>query len=92
MNMTDLEKSKYFMAGMVTLITVGILYVLLFHDMPQGSKDVLNIGLGVMLGVTKECYSYIFGSSEGSTTKTDIIEAKTKEIINAKNDSSTTGV
>ena len=84
--MTQLEKSKYFMAAVVTILTVGILYILLFVEMPQGSKDVLNVGLGVMLGIVKETYSYLFGSSEGSTTKTNIIEAKTKEIIDAKTD------
>lgn len=84
--MTQLEKSKYFMAGIVTILTVGILYILLFIEMPQRSNDVLNVGLGVMLGVVKETYSYIFGSSEGSTAKTAIIEAKTKELIDAKTD------
>jgi hypothetical protein len=74
--MTDLEKSKYFMAGLVTLLTIGILYVLMFIEMPQSSKDVLNIGLGVMLGVVKETFSYIFGSSEGSTTKTAILNSQ----------------
>ena len=66
--MTDLEKSKYVYAGIVLLLTVGILYVLLFKDIPQESKDVLNVGLGVMLGAVKSTIDYIFGSSEGSTT------------------------
>lgn len=82
--MTDLEKSKYFMAAVVTLLTVGILYILIFIEIKQGSKDVLNVGLGVMLGVVKETYSYIFGSSEGSTTKTAILEAKSKENTDEK--------
>ena len=82
--MTDLEKSKYFMAAIVTVFTVGILYILLFVEMPQGSKDVLNVGLGVMLGIVKETYSYIFGSSEGSTTKTAILEGKQKEVQSEK--------
>jgi hypothetical protein len=80
------------MAGLVTMITVGMLYLLLFIEMPAGSKDVLNIGLGVMLGIVKEVYSYIFGSSEGSTTKTAIIEAQTKEITDAKIDPVVTDV
>lgn len=78
--MTDLEKSKYFMAGLVTVFTVGILYILLFVEMPQGSKDVLNVGLGVMLGIVKSTYDYLFGSSEGSTTKTGILESKAKAL------------
>ena len=74
------------MAGIVTILTVGILYILLFIDMPPSSKDVLNVGLGVMLGIVKETYSYIFGSSEGSTTKTAILEARKGDIENEKTD------
>ena len=76
--MTSLEKSKYLYAGIVLLLTVGILYILLFKEVPSESKDVLNVGLGVMLAAVKSTIDYLFGSSEGSTTKTAILEAQSK--------------
>jgi hypothetical protein len=76
--MTDLEKSKYFMAGVITVLTVGILYLLVFVDIPQSSKDVLNVGLGVLIGIVKEVFSFIFGNSEDSIVKTRIIREQAK--------------
>ncbi len=57
----------------ITVGFFGLLYYLLRHEPPAGSRDILNIMLGSLgsawIGVT----TYYFGSSAGSDRKTEIL-------------------
>ena len=60
----------------VTLGFFGLLSFLLRHDLPAGSKDVLNIMLGSLGTAWISIVTYYFGSSAGSDKKTDLMRRK----------------
>ena len=60
----------------VTIGFFGLLSFLLRHDLPAGSKDVLNIMLGSLGTAWISIVTYYFGSSAGSDKKTDLMRRK----------------
>ena len=60
----------------VTVGFFGLLSFLLRHDLPAGSKDVLNIMLGSLGTAWVAIVTYYFGSSAGSDKKTDLMGRK----------------
>lgn len=60
----------------VTVGFFGLLSFLLRHDLPAGSKDVLNIMLGSLGTAWISIVTYYFGSSAGSDKKTDLMGRK----------------
>lgn len=60
----------------VTIGFFGLLSFLLRHDLPAGSKDVLNIMLGSLGTAWISIVTYYFGSSAGSDKKTDLMGRK----------------
>lgn len=64
---------QYVFAGIVMLLLIAIIILLLFYDIPEANKDVLNIGMGVVLGWGSTIVAYFFGSSKGSADKNELI-------------------
>jgi len=60
----------------ITLGFFGLLYYLLRHEPPQGSRDVLNIMLGSLGSAWIAVVSYYFGSSAGSARKTELMSVR----------------
>jgi zinc transporter ZupT len=60
----------------ITLGFFGLLYYLLRHEPPNGSRDILNIMLGSLGSAWIGVVSYYFGSSAGSARKTELLSAK----------------
>ncbi|MDP1832256.1 MAG: hypothetical protein Q8K67_09370 [Geothrix sp.] len=60
----------------ITLGFFGLLYFLLRHEPPAGSRDILNIMLGSLGSAWIGVVSYYFGSSAGSARKTEILSTK----------------
>ena len=72
---TDSEK-KYmaFLAFAVLLLTFAIFYVLLTTEVPVENQNVINVALGVILGLSSTIVTYYFGSSKGSSDKSSAAE------------------
>lgn len=47
-------------------------------------KEIILYVLGVLSGILSQIYSYYFGSSQGSATKTDIISSMHQNLRNEK--------
>lgn len=60
----------------ITLGFFGLLYYLLRHEPPVGSRDILNIMLGSLGSAWIGVVTYYFGSSAGSDRKTEILGRK----------------
>lgn len=57
----------------ITLGFFGLLYYLLRHEPPAGSRDILNIMLGSLGSAWIGVVTYYFGSSAGSARKTELM-------------------
>lgn len=60
-----------FLALGTTVITLGLFYVLIFssQNIPDDKKDIILYILGVLSATLTQIYSYYFGSSAGSASK-----------------------
>jgi len=64
--------------SLLVVIGVGVCLWLLFcYPLPQGSRDIILIVIGALVATFKDIYGYYFGSSEGSTRKTEILTGGT---------------
>lgn len=61
------------LAYLITAGFFGVLIFMLVGDIPMGSKDILNIMLGVLGSSWAGVISYFFGSSSGSDKKTELL-------------------
>jgi hypothetical protein len=81
-NATTINKNLMPIMAMGTiLIVLGLFYVLIFSPsvIKTESKDIVMYILGVLSAVLTQVYSYYFGSSAGSATKSQTIaDIKTK--------------
>jgi len=81
-NSTTINKNLMPIMAMGTIVIVlGLFYVLIFSPsiIKTDSKDVIMYILGVLSAVLTQVYSYYFGSSAGSASKSQTIaDIKTK--------------
>lgn len=73
--MTSTKGFKAYMALFITIGFMAVVIALLYLEPKPGAKDALLITLGALVSMVKDVYGYYFGSSEGSTRKTEIMEA-----------------
>jgi CDP-diglyceride synthetase len=63
-------------ASLSALVTIGLglcMYLLFCVTMPDASRDIILVIIGAMVATFKDVFGYYFGSSEGSTRKTEIL-------------------
>ena len=66
----------YVLGALVVLLSASVIFLLIFHDLPENNKDIVNIALGTLLGMAVTVVGYFYGSSKSSTDKTEIISKK----------------
>ena len=67
---TDREKSYMaFLAFVIIVATFILAYVLLTKVVPEANRDIINVALGLILGLSVTVVNYYFGSSKGSSDK-----------------------
>lgn len=72
--MKDTRGFKAWMALLVTVGLIAVIVALLYVEPKSGGKDALLIALGALVALVKDVYGYYFGSSEGSTRKTELLQ------------------
>ena len=55
---------------------VGLQWFILGHELPPGSKDIILRSFGIIEGAVLTVLVYYFGSSAGSTRKTELMNGK----------------
>ena len=63
-------------AALVMMLAFGIIAGLFFVPIPDSNGEVALVILGVAIGWAGSVVNYHFGTSEGSTRKTDIMNEK----------------
>lgn len=66
--------ARHVIGGVVMLLAFGIVAGLFLLEIPAGNAEVALVVLGVAIGWAGSVVNFHFGTSEGSKTKTDIIE------------------
>lgn len=73
--------------AILSLIIVALLIAgLFFVPIPDSAKDLINIALGFIAGYCGNVFNYYFGSSDGSTRKTDMLNQRATEQATGKVD------
>lgn len=67
------DKTPMILAYGVTVGFFGVLLMIMFHAVPDDSRDVMNIMLGALGSAWTAIMAYYFGSSASSNRKTELI-------------------
>lgn len=73
--MRDTKEFKCQLALLLTVAILGLVYLMMYIPIPAGSKDVILLVIGGLLARLSDVLSFYYGSSEGSRSKTEIMEA-----------------
>lgn len=71
---------QYALGGLITLSVIAVIIVLIFADLSPSVKDALLILLGVLASGFMAVINYFYGSSKGSSDKTDLIKKQNGEV------------
>ena len=72
------EIIQYAFAIVVLILLFTVIGILIYKNIPENNRDVLNTGIGVILGWGSVIVAYFFGSSKGSADKTELMRNKTE--------------
>lgn len=67
------DKTPQILAFSYTLGYFALLFVVMFHDLPDAAHDLLNTLIGVLSAAQVGIMTYYFGSSAGSARKTELL-------------------
>lgn len=74
-----MKTRNLFMYVLGAVIVIGfflLLYFLVFYTLPFDNKDLLNIVLGALIASFTSVVQYFYGSSKGSSDKTQLMNGK----------------
>ncbi len=63
----------YALSALVILCFVSIIFAMIFHLVPESNSSLLNVLLGSFATMTVQIVNYFFGSSKGSSDKTEML-------------------
>ena len=72
------DREKGYMAILALFIigsTFYLGYILLTQTVPGENRDIVNVSMGVILGLSGTVVGYYFGSSKSSSDKTNIFKS-----------------
>ena len=73
--------------AIMSLILIALLIAgLFFVPIPDNAKDLINIALGFIAGYCSGAFNYYFGSSDGSTKKTAMLNERTEQATGKPDD------
>jgi len=78
----------YALAGLTAIITLILIIVVFFREVPDKNKDIAFMMLGQFMGIDVMVYSYFFGSSKSSADQHEATN-RAAEVL-AQNSSSKT--
>ena len=79
MNAKVKDLYMYVLGAIVVLGAFIIVGMMIYHEVPAGSKDTINIAIGILLGLAGAVVQYFFGSSKSSSDKNDLLAGKVSE-------------
>lgn len=74
MDQKNKERFMYILGGFVVGCGFGVVALLVFNPVPIENKDIVNIALGTLLGMSVSVVNYFFGSSKGSSDKNEMFK------------------
>ena len=77
MNKASKDVFMYTLAGLVMVLLFGSLYVIFFIPIPMENKELAYMGFGLAMGWGTLVLNYFFGSTKGSSEKTEMIYKST---------------
>jgi cytochrome c biogenesis protein CcdA len=81
------DYEKLYMAILALVIIVATFYlgnILLTTTVPNENRDIINVALGMILGLSGTVVGYYFGSSKSSSDKTKILKDDTDSLIDSE--------
>lgn len=82
---TDREKAYMaVLAMMIVGATFYLGYILITKTIPEENRDIINVALGMILGLSGTVVGYYFGSSKSSSDKTAFLSETPSKIDNEK--------
>lgn len=79
------DYEKLYMAILALVIVIATFYLgsmLLTQNVPQENRDIINVALGMILGLSGTVVGYYFGSSKSSSDKNVVVRKYNEKIIN----------
>ena len=71
--MRQKEIFQYILGGIIIIGFFTLLIILVFTQVPEPNKDLLNLVVGALIGSFGTVVTYNFGSSAGSAKKDETI-------------------
>ena len=66
----------YILGGLIVAAFFCLLALLVFNGIPEQNESLLNIAIGSLLAGFSTVVAYFYGSSKGSSDKTEMINKK----------------
>jgi hypothetical protein len=76
MNRNVKDIIQYVLGAIVVICFFILVYFLMTHEIPTGSRELLNLIIGALIGSFTTVVTYFYGSSKGSAEKDVLLNSK----------------
>ena len=70
------DRFMFILGAIIMICFFVVLGLLIFHGMPENNKDVLYLIIGALIGFAGSVVNYFYGSSKGSSDKSEMLNSK----------------